>query len=314
MVVLSYLYAPYIPAITFKEWREFSGYLGWTTVTQALSAMNWQMDQLLLGRFVSRFELGRFSIAANLSLLPTQVFVVQVSSPLLVAFSLVREDARRLKAAYQKSAITIIAIGLPVMVGMSINAEPIVRLILGEQWLESAPYLRWLSLTMVPLLFVAPLSPLVITLNRTIIFVWLALAEFSFKLPLMFIGTMYYGIDGVLVVRLATGFVVAGCSMLVVRELIRLPVWTQLIGPWRPMLSVTIMALAITPLGGSLASVQGVLQLLLGLAIVVGVGALVYVTSMFSLWRLAGCPDGFESNVAGILAAYSSRAFRRLRP
>jgi O-antigen/teichoic acid export membrane protein len=314
MVTLSYFYAPNLPAITIKEWRQFSGYLGWTTVAQAVMALNWQMDQLLLGRLVSRFELGRFSMAANLSLLPTQVFVVQVVGPLMVAFSLVREDIIRLRAAYHKSAITIVAIGLPAMIGMSMNAEPIIRLILGDQWLEAAPILRWLSLAIIPSLFVAPLSPLSMTLNRTSIFFWLALTEFLFKFPLMLIGTLYYGIAGVVVVRLATGLVVTGCSMLAARELIQLPMRAQLLGPWRPILSVIIMALAIEPLEGMFANVQGFFHLILGLATVVGFGAIVYASSMLALWRLSGCPDGFETNVAGLLAGYSRRALRRLRP
>jgi O-antigen/teichoic acid export membrane protein len=307
MVIFSYLYAPYLPAITIKEWREFFGYLGWTTAGQPVTALNWQMDQLLLGRFVSRFDLGHFSMAANLSALPTQIFIVQVISPLLVAFSLVRDNTNRLKAAYHKSAISLVAIGLPVMVGMSTNAEPIIRLILGEQWLDAAPILRWLSLAAIPSLFAAPLSPLSITLNRTRIFFWLSLTELLFKLPLMIIGTLYYGIPGVLAVRLATALVVAGCSMLAVRGLIQLPLRAQLLGPWRPTLSVIIMAVMIAPLEGWLASVEGFLQLIVGLVAVAGVGTVAYTSSVFLLWRLAGCPDGFESDAASLLASYSRR-------
>jgi O-antigen/teichoic acid export membrane protein len=310
MVTFSYFYAPYLPTVTTEKWREFVRYIGWQTAGQPVTALNWQMDQLLLGRFVSRFDLGHFSMAANLSALPTQIFIVQVISPLLVAFSLVREDTNRLKVAYHKSAITMVAIGLPIMVGMSTNAEPIVRLILGEQWLDAAPILRWLSLAAIPSLFTAPLTPLSITLNRTIIFFWLSLAELFFKLPLMLIGTLYYGIPGVLAVRVATALVVAGCSMVAVRGLIRLPLRAQLLGPWRPTLSVVIMALMIAPLEGWLASVEGYFQLILGLVAVAGIGSVVYTSSMFVLWRLASCPDGLESNVASLLASYSRRVLR----
>jgi PST family polysaccharide transporter len=65
MLVVSFFCAPYL-----KKWRDFSGFFRWTTASQAVAALNWQMDQL-----VSRLELGRFSMAANLSALPTQIFV-----------------------------------------------------------------------------------------------------------------------------------------------------------------------------------------------------------------------------------------------
>lgn len=307
MLVVSYCYAPYLPALSLRQWRDFSGYLRWSTASQALSALAWQLDQLMLGRFTSHFELGRFAMAANLSVLPTQIFVVQVYNPLLVAFSSVRDDISRLKAAYHKSAISILAVGLPIMVGMSMNAEPIIRLILGEKWFAAAPMLGWLSLCMIPPLFVSPLGPLAMTRNRTDISFRLISIELVIKLPLMLVGVLYYGISGVIAVRLATALVTAGFAMLAVRELIGLRIRDQLLGPWRPMMSALIMALVIAPLEGSVTNVAGFSQLILGLAIVVGVGAIVYASSMFLLWRLAGCPDGLEFDVANLLASYSRR-------
>jgi PST family polysaccharide transporter len=309
--ILSYIYAPYLPKITFKEWRAFGGFLGWTTVTQAITAANWQMDQLLLGRFVNRFELGRFSMASNLSSIPWQIFIVQVISPLLVAFSQVREDAARLKAAYQKSVTTIVTIGLPVMVGMSITAEPIVRLILGDQWLESAFMLRWLALVAVPSLFAAPLSPLSITLNRTIIFFWLAAIESAVKLPLTLLAIYFYGITGVLVVRVTVSAVMAICGMLATRGLIQLSVRDQILGPWRAVLSALVMACVVAPLESALDRSANVVQLALDLAIIVSAGGCAYVVSIWALWRLAGRPPGLESDVLAALGSYSRKVWRR---
>jgi O-antigen/teichoic acid export membrane protein len=145
VLVVSYVLAPYLPVISLGKWPDFSGYIRWTAFGQTIRALVWQMDSLMLGRFVNRFELGGFSMAANLAALPGQIFVDQMMNPLVVAFSSVREDTRRLITAYQKSAISIVALSLPIMVGMSIIAEPIVRLAFGEKWLAAATILRWLS-------------------------------------------------------------------------------------------------------------------------------------------------------------------------
>jgi hypothetical protein len=56
-----------------------------------------------------------------------------------------------------------------------------------------------------------------------------------------------------------------------------------------------------------LSGITGYGPLVLGLAVVVGVGALVYASSIFVLWSLAGCPDGFESKVVGLLRHQSKR-------
>jgi PST family polysaccharide transporter len=302
--IASYLLAPYRPTLTLREWREFAGFLGWSTASQAVNALNWQMDQLLLGRFVNRLELGRFSMAANLAVLPTQVIVLQVLNPLMVAFSLIQGNSRRLAVAYQNSATAIVGAGIPVMVGMSLISEPMIRIILGEQWIEAAPTLRWLSLAIVPSLFVAPLAPLSMALNRTKIFLRLSSIEFIFKFPLMLFGTLYYGLAGVLVVRLATAIVVAACSMFAVRGLIRLPIRAQVFGPWRPIVSCLFMAMVVFPLERRLTGVQEFLPLVLGLAAVASSGAAAYGASIFLLWRLAGCPDGFESRIVGAVRTF----------
>jgi O-antigen/teichoic acid export membrane protein len=235
------------------------------------------------------------------------VIVFQVLNPLMIAFSLIRNDSRRLAAAYRNSAATVVAVGLPMMVGMSLIAEPLIRLILGAQWLEATPILRLLALAVVPSLLIAPLAPLSMTLGKTSIFLRLSLIEFAVKLPIVLTGALYYGIAGVLAARLITAILVAGCSMFAVRELIGLPIRTQVFGPWRSMLSCVFMALAVVPFHDWLSGTRVYGPLVFGLAAVVGVAALVYASSIFVLWRLAGCPDGFESKVVGFLRNQSER-------
>jgi PST family polysaccharide transporter len=303
MLVMSYIYAPYRPAISLRKWYDFAGYVGWSTFGQTLRALVWQMDSLILGRFVNRLELGAFSMAANLAALPGQVFVDQMMNPLLVAFSSVREDPRRLTTAYQKSANSIVALGLPIMVGMSINAEPILRLAFGEKWLAAAPILGWLSWAAIPSFFTGPFVALAISLERPRIITRLVVIEFVIRFPLMLIAILHYGIAGAVAARLLTALAIAGCAMLSVRELISLRVRDQLLGPWRPTMSAVIMAVMIVPLEASSGALSEYSQLVLRLAIIVGVGAAAYASSMFLMWRLIGRPDGLESQIASLLVS-----------
>lgn len=308
MVAVSFLFAPYLPRLSLTKWGDFREYLRWTTVTQLLTAANWQMDQLLLGRLVSRSELGRFSMASNLSNMPQQIFVVQLLSPLTAGFSLVRDDARRLVAAYEKSVVSIVSVGLPVLVGTWLTADPLVRIILGDRWLEAATLLRWLSIAAIPPIFTGAVNPLVITFNRPRIFFNIAMGEFLLKLPLMVVGILYYGITGALVVRLITGAFVAGCSLLAVRSLIGESIGKQLLRPWRPMLSVVVMVLALRPLLGTLLDRSDHAQLILGLVSVSALGGAIYVGALFLLWFAAGRPDGPETKAVEFLSSLRRRA------
>lgn len=300
---ISYLFAPYRPRFALAEWRAFGSFLGWTSVTQAVAATNWQMDQLILGHWVDRFELGRFAMASNLASIPWQIFIVQVISPLLVAFSQVRENAARLRGAYRKSVATIVTVGLPIMVGMSLTAGPIVQLILGDQWSEAGAMLRWLALVAVPSLFVAPLSPLSMALNQTRVLLWLAVAELALKLPLTLLGVYFDGIEGVLLVRLTVSAAVAICSMVAARDLIKLPVMDQLLSSWRAVLGAAAMAVAVVPLQLWLGAAGTTVAKVTYLAVTIAAGGGVYVGSVFLLWRLSGMPEGIEADAIGAAGA-----------
>jgi PST family polysaccharide transporter len=129
----------------------------------------------------------------------------------------------------------------------------------------------------VPYLFVGPVGPLVMALNRPSVFFRLALSEFIFKLPLLLVGVLKYGVPGAVGVRLMTTIFVALCSMWSVSGLIELPIKTQLLTAWRPMLSVVIMALTLKMLSWDFPNRQDYGQLILGLVWIAGIGGAVYV-------------------------------------
>jgi len=308
MLFVSYVYAPYLPKISLKEWRDFAGYVRWATIGQTINALVWQMDPLMLGHVVDHFSIGAFSMASNLVALPTQIFVVQVMQPLVVAFSSVREDLQRLTAAYQKSAISIVTLSLPIVVGMSICAEPLLRLAFGEKWLASTTILRWLLIAAIPSLFVSPLSALALSVQKVRFATRLTIIELLVKFPLMLIGLLSYGIPGVLGARLITASVMGGCAMLTVRELIGLRIRDQLLATWRPVMSTVVMTLLVVLVKTQLGDGQGYNQLIFDMATIVGVGVVAYAGSMFFLWDLAGRPDGIECKVASLLG----RSVRRI--
>jgi hypothetical protein len=74
---------------------------------------------------------------------------------------------------------------------MSMLSAPMVKVVLSQRWLDAAPILEWLSVAMVPSLFVGPLPALVISLRKIKPFARLALIEVCFKLTLMVLGATH---------------------------------------------------------------------------------------------------------------------------
>jgi O-antigen/teichoic acid export membrane protein len=309
MCMVSYIYAPYRPSISLKKWHDFSVYVRWTTFGQTISALVWQMDMLMLGRFVNRFELGAFAMAANLAGLPSQIFVVQLMNPLVVAFTSVREDTERLAAAYQKSAASIVALGLPIMIGIGMNSEAILRLAFGAKWLSAVDILRGLCWAIIPSFFTSPLPPLAVTLGKSRVITRLLIIELLVKFPLTLIGILLNGVAGAVAARMVIALVIAACALLTVRGLIGLSVRSQLLATWRPTSSAAIMAIAIAPLAGSFVEGTTYFELAFRFATTVAAGAAVYGGAMFAMWGLCGRPDGLEAHIVRL----SAGAIRRIR-
>lgn len=311
MVAISYVFAPFAPAVSLAEWRTFSHFLGWTTASQAVTAINWQLDRLMLGRFTTHENLGVFSMASDLSGLPEQAIVKPITRPLLSAFSLIRDDLGRLGEAYNKSATGILTAGLPVMVGISLLAEPAVHLGLGPRWHAVPPYLQWLALTLIPPLFTSPLGALAISLGRTHIFLRQSLIELCIKVPSVLLGLWWFGIWGVIGARALTATAMGLVSAWLVKGMIGLPIVQQLLRPWRALLAGALLAAILFILRPYLHDLQG-LALGVGLALCAAAGLAVYLGALSLLWWVAGRPSGVEASAFyAIRSVVASRLGRR---
>ena len=304
MMIASYVLAPYKPKLSLKRWRTFAEFLGWTSAAQVVTAINWQCDRLLLGRFTTQSELGVFSIASELSTMPLQVVVMPMTPSVMAAFATLDGDRHRLGLAYQKAASGIMIVGMPAMIGLALFAEPAIRLALGERWIAAAPLLQWLALSVIPELFVAPLGPLAMVLNKTKIFFRLSVAEMFIKVSLVAFGAVLLGTAGVVAARLISSCAMALLSMAYVHKLIGITIWRQIIGQYRIVVSACVMVVVAFLLRPwVMYSEDGFL--LVRLLIVIAVSALAYASAILSLWQIAGRPAGVEALASNLVVNWS---------
>lgn len=310
MMLASYGFAPHRPRLSLKHWPDFAHYVGWSTAAQLVSALNWQADRLLLGRIVSRADLGAYVLAGEIAAVPEQALLKPIDRPLLAAFSTMKRDPHRLVAAYLQTVHSVLAVGVPVMLGLSLLAEPAIRLALSAKWHASAPMLQWLALTLIPPLLTAPLGALSATLGRTDIFLKRNLIELAVGLPSVIVCAWLYGIAGVIAARLAIALVMALVTMLFVRRLLHVSVARQLAGPWRAMVAAAGLTLVLLVMRDRLHGLAGV-PLAAGLSACAGSALAVYGAILLLLWTWIGRPKGIETMLATwATAAWSRRQTR----
>lgn len=315
MVALSYMLAPYRVRLSLSAVSSFSGFLGWMSMSQIVNALSWQSDRLLLAKLITNGELGIFSAASDLASIPLTALFGPMQRPLLSAFSRLQTDLPRLINSYRVATTAAVTIGLPLLVGGSFLATPLVRLLLGPQWLAAAPLFQWLALCLIPTLMSTAVAPFAMALGKTQAFAQINLIELGVKLPVLFLGVMEFGLAGAIASRFAAALASSLSAMFVVRRLTGVDIMTQMSWCWRCIASVAVMALILSVSEDPSQAAAGVAYQLMALGTTVVLGASVYSAALWGLWVLSGSPgEGVEHLIAMEIQKWLGKATRIAKP
>ena len=243
--LISYAFAPYRPAFSLAEMHQFSGFMGWFSASQLVSALNWQLDRVLLGHFTTKAELGRYTMAGDVASLPTASLIGPAMQPVMAAFSKINHDATRIRSAYLKASRFTMMLSVPVCLFMSLTSDLTTDLLLGPQWKAAGVYLQWLALTILPTAYFQPLSALAFAVGRPRTIFEINAVELCFRVVLVTIGLYYYSIWGAIAARGLVSVIIFVASLLSSRKLAHAGIAAQLANLWEVALASTAMAVAI---------------------------------------------------------------------
>jgi len=294
MMIISYIFAPQRIRIDFSQWRLFADMVGWNAAGQLVSAINWQVDKLVLPRFVDTMTFGRFTSADNLIGIPFQAIAVPISRPLFSAFVATRATSD-LARVYLKAFTGIFSLVGMIMLMIAILSQPIVQLILGAKWTETAPILTWLAFTAIATLPSVALPSLAMAVNQTRMAFINLMVQFVVKVPLIIILATTLHLQGVLIGHAISSAVVFVTCLLIVRHLIDLPVRVQLLALIRPAVAMLPAAAFMRLTLGLFAAGDSAVYLFLNLGWICACAMTLFAAGNLALWKLAGCPDGYES-------------------
>jgi O-antigen/teichoic acid export membrane protein len=132
-----------------------------------------------------------------------------------------------------------------------------------------------------------------------------------FFVSLTFLLVNHYGLLGVAFAQVLAGIGVVAINNAVLMRLIKLPLLEFLSSVWRIAMSAGLMGFAVWKLSALLESI-GVESVAAQLVVLVSAGAGLYATLLGALWRLAGRPDGVETDVLAIIGS-RIKIFRPVR-
>ena len=102
-------------------------------------------DYLLIGRYLGAQSLAYYTLGYNLLLLPLQMLTYVVSRVMFPAYSLIQEDSHRIARAYRRTVFAISTVTFPLMLGLLVTADLVVRVVYGSHWSRAVPVVMLLA-------------------------------------------------------------------------------------------------------------------------------------------------------------------------
>lgn len=139
-----WIYSEWRPllAYSWKSFNELFSFGSKLLATSLLNAIYNNIQTIVIGKLYSAKSLGLYSRAAHFADLPSQQFTsvfMRVTFPVLCK---VQDDLERLTSVYRRMLRVSAYIVFPLLIGMAAVAHPMIRVFIGEQWLECAYMLQ----------------------------------------------------------------------------------------------------------------------------------------------------------------------------
>ncbi|MBT8386682.1 MAG: lipopolysaccharide biosynthesis protein, partial [Ignavibacteria bacterium] len=150
-LVLVYLKMKWVPSFHFN-FEEAKSYLKFgiiVSITGSFSYVNEKMDRFFAGRAWSSNMLGFYTLALQLSQIPTEKIVVLINQVSFPAFSQLQYQKDKFNKFYINIVRITVTLVLPIFVGAYLVSEDLIKVLLNEKWYPIIYLFKYLCLTQI---------------------------------------------------------------------------------------------------------------------------------------------------------------------
>lgn len=308
-LVLSYVMRPYRPKVTLARWQELLAKSSWIMASNFVMFVRMRSSDFLLGRAAGSSVVGTYNLAAELGTIISTELVAPINRVALSDFSL--QGTREMVVQRFDQLTGILAIVLiPLGVGLSATAELIVPLLFGPAWAQATAPLKFLALAGLIAGLGSNFGVVLLSLGYfsrdTILHTWGAVL----LLPMLTVGVFYAGAIGAAIAVLVANAMTVLIALLYMRRDIGYGPLCFLMSIWRPAVAAALMYGVVVMSNTEMAWLNDH-SAWLRLAVLVVIGAVIYLITLGALWGLRGFADGAERRTLAIAGRLIGRVIRR---
>lgn len=130
-----------------QKFRQHFNYGYKLTLSGVLDIIFTNSYQIVIGRYYSAAQVGYFTRANTLMMLPVGNVSGALNRVVFPLFSKVQDDIPRFKNAYKQVMLMVLFIITPIIVLMGVLAEPLIIFLFTEKWLPVVPIFRIICFT-----------------------------------------------------------------------------------------------------------------------------------------------------------------------
>lgn len=313
---LSYLMHPHRPRWCLSEARVLYRFSRWLLLNNFVGFLRNRSADLIIGRALGPAALGIFSIAYEVSNLPSSEMVAPINRVLFPSYVQLADDLDHLRSAFRATLGLIALVILPASIGLAAVADPLVRAMLGDKWLDAIPIISLLALAGASLVLQTNTGSLHNALGQPRMIALTGAIQVALLLPMLLFTTFRFGLDGAAWAVLAHAVVLGlPTTYWIVFRTTPIRIGDVVQVCWRPAIACAVMYGVVRGFLASFEPLSDIMQSLGALLAACAIGVMTYAATVFGLWLLAGRPQGPElALIAGIKPIWDRIRARRQRP
>ncbi|MCK0103895.1 oligosaccharide flippase family protein [Pseudohalocynthiibacter sp. F2068] len=299
--VWTFSFAPMSIRLSLSRWRDSFSFSTWSMGAQIAQFFAKDMPQLVIGLTLGLADAGLFRLGNRITTLVTTQFFAPMQRVIYPGLADVSRNTDRRQEAFVKLNSYMLAILLPISVGIALIAEDVILAGVGYKWIVAAQVI-WI---LAPL---KALETLQANVRAAVYVEGSTKVLFVRNIILLVIVCLFmrFGVNfdffGAVIAAGASSLAALFMTLVLARRFGTGGFFDPLLCGWRSFLSSAAMAIAVVAIGWLLETDSFSLQIFTLILIKVLIGIIAYVGIHFLLWTLAGKPDGFESVVLSFLS------------
>jgi O-antigen/teichoic acid export membrane protein len=236
------------------------------------------LDYLIVGKVLGASALGLYTLAYRLPELLLLGVVTVLSRVFFPALASIQDDPARLRTGFLASIRYVQMVVVPVGLGLLVAADPIVRVILGSEWLEVVPVVRVLAVFALLSSSMVADGDVYKAMGKPQVLARIAVFKLALLVPALLVG-VHHGLVGVALAHLVTTAIVKSLRGFVVARMLEIRP-AELGRQFLPTLAAgAVMVAAVLPVLGLTTTQSPAARLLLA----VSTGAVSYLTTLVVL-------------------------------